>query len=153
MQTLELKIPPPAVAILLALAMWGLAGATPLIEVPASIRIAAALALALAGSGFDLAGILAFRRARTTVNPFKPQNTAAIVTSGVYSITRNPMYVGMALVLLAWAVFLSAPWCVLGPLGFVLYITRFQIRPEEKMLAARFGSGFSDYQARVRRWL
>lgn len=153
MQALELKVPPPVVAALLALVMWGIAGVAVPMDLPAMVRLAVAGVLALVGLGFDIAGVMVFRRAKTTVNPLKPHNTSALVCSGVYRITRNPMYLGMVWILLAWVVFLSSPWCVLGPLVFVLYITRFQIQPEEKVLAARFGSSFADYCSRVRRWL
>jgi protein-S-isoprenylcysteine O-methyltransferase Ste14 len=83
----------------------------------------------------------------------KPEATSSLVTSGVYRFTRNPMYVGLALVLLAWAVFLSSAWTMLGPLTFILYMTRFQIMPEEKVLSGMFGAAYSAYQAKVRRWL
>ena len=100
-----------------------------------------------------LAGIASFRQAQTTVNPLKPDTATALVTSGVYGYTRNPMYLGMLAVLLAWAVFLASPAALAGVLGFWWYIGRFQIRPEERALAALFGSSFSDYTSRVRRWL
>ena len=84
----------------------------------------------------------------------KPETSAAIVSSGVYGLTRNPMYVGMAFILTAWAVYLGSVWALLaGPLAFAAYITRFQIKPEERVLAGRFGAEFSSYQARVRRWI
>jgi len=153
MQALELKIPPPAVAVLLAGAMWGISLVAPLLEVPAFIRVAAAVTIALAGGGFSLAGVISFRRARTTVNPMKPETTSSLVCSGIYGVTRNPMYVGLLLVLVAWAAFLSSAWALLGPLAFVLYINRFQIAPEERVLSAMFGTGYSAYKSRVRRWL
>jgi len=73
--------------------------------------------------------------------------------AGIYRFTRNPMYVGLALVLLGWAALLSSPWALLGPLVFVLYINRFQIAPEERVLSAKFGAAYTEYIARVRRWL
>ena len=153
MQALELKIPPPAVAVLIAGAMWGISLVAPLLEAPMFIRVAAALAIALAGGGFSLAGVISFRRARTTVNPMKPETTSSLVCSGIYRVTRNPMYVGLLFVLVAWAVFLSSAWALLGSLAFVLYIDRFQIAPEEKVLLAMFGTSYSAYKSRVRRWL
>jgi protein-S-isoprenylcysteine O-methyltransferase Ste14 len=137
---LELKIPPPAVAALMAGGMWGIASVTPSLEMPAFARLAAALALVLAGAGISLAGVIAFRRARTTVNPLKPQKSSSLVCSGLFSVTRKPMYVGLALVLIAWAVFLSSAWALLGPPLFVLYIDRFQIVPEERILSSIFGA-------------
>jgi len=75
-----------------------------------------------------------------------------LVTGGIYRFTRNPMYVGLLLVLVAWATFLSSLWTLVGPLAFVLYITRFQIKPEESALATLFGQPYADYRAKVRRW-
>jgi protein-S-isoprenylcysteine O-methyltransferase Ste14 len=133
--------------------MWGASRLAPLIQVPSALRLAAAAAIALVGIGFSAAGVLAFRRARTTVNPTTPEKATALVSSGAYRITRNPMYVGLAWVLVAWAVFLSSGWALLGVVAFVLYIGRFQIAPEERALAQLFGSEYAAYRARVRRWL
>ena len=153
MASLELKIPPPAVALVVGLSMWWVSRYGVLEGVPLAWRIGVALAVAAVGACFDVAGILAFRREKTTVNPMKPEKSAALVSSGVYRITRNPMYVGMVFILLAWAVYLASPWALFGPLVFAAYITRFQIKPEERVLAARFGDEFASYTARVRRWL
>ena len=153
MPSLELKIPPPAVALVAALAMWWVSRYGVLEGVPPLWRIGAALVIAAIGAAFDVAGIIAFGRAKTTVNPMKPEKSAALVSSGVYRITRNPMYVGMVFILLAWAVYLASAWALFGPLVFAAYITRFQIKPEERVLADRFGNAFASYQARVRRWL
>ena len=153
MPSLELKIPPPAVALVVGLAMGWVSRYGVLEGVPLAWRVGAALVVAAVGAAFDVAGILAFRRAKTTVNPMKPEKSAALVSTGVFRITRNPMYVGMVFILLAWAVYLASPWALFGPLAFAAYITRFQIKPEERVLAARFGDEFAGYQARVRRWL
>ena len=83
----------------------------------------------------------------------KPEKSAVLVSSGVYRITRNPMYVGMVFILLAWAVVLASLWALFGPILFAVCTTRFQIKPEERVLAARFGDEFASYRARVRRWL
>jgi len=153
MQALELKIPPPAVAVVMAGAMWGVSMVAPLLEVPTFIRVGAAATIGLAGVGFSLAGIISFRRARTTVNPMKPETTTSLVCSGIYRVTRNPMYVGLLFVLVAWAVFLCSAPALLGPVAFVLYINQFQIAPEERVLSAMFGTGYSAYKSRVRQWL
>lgn len=153
MQALELKIPPPAVTLLIASAMRGVAWVTTPLEVPAFFRITVAVVIALVGFSFSLAGIVSFRRAKTIGNPMKPSNATSLVSSGVYGVTRNPMYVGILFILVAWAVFLSCVWTLLGPLVFMLYISRFQILPEEKALVAIFGSEYTNYRERVRRWL
>jgi protein-S-isoprenylcysteine O-methyltransferase Ste14 len=153
MQSLELKIPPPLVALLVAGGMWGIASLGPSIELPALIRKAVALIIALAGGGFSLAGVISFRRAETTVNPLKPEAASSLVCSGIYAVSRNPMYVGFLFILVAWAVFLSSVWALLGPLAFVLYMNRFQIAPEERALSDLFGPRFEAYKTKVRRWL
>lgn len=153
MAGLEHRIPPPAVAALVAAGMWGLDGYGPRLPIaPGSARWAAAL-LGVAGIAIALAGVLAFRASRTTVNPLAPERASALVTGGVYRVTRNPMYVGMALLLMAWAVSLAAALPFVGVVVFVLFITRFQIVPEERALVRLFGDEFSIYAARVRRWL
>jgi protein-S-isoprenylcysteine O-methyltransferase Ste14 len=153
MRTLELKIPPPGVALLIAGAMWEISMLLPLLEVPPFIRVATAAIVALAGFGVSIAGVISFRLARTTVNPRKPETTSSLVCSGIYRVTRNPMYVGLLFVLVAWAVFLSCAWALLGPLVFVLYTNRFQIAPEERVLSDIFGTDYTAYKSRVRRWL
>jgi protein-S-isoprenylcysteine O-methyltransferase Ste14 len=153
MQALEMKIPPPLVAALIAAGMWLLARVTPALEIPRSLRIGAAIVLAFAGIAMAMAGFIAFHRVKTTVSPIHPEETNALVTSGIFNRTRNPMYLGLLVVLLAWSVYLSAPWALAGLPAFVLYIDRFQIAPEERVLAAKFGSEFTAYAERVRRWL
>jgi protein-S-isoprenylcysteine O-methyltransferase Ste14 len=113
----------------------------------------AAATIALVGAAFTIAGIVSFRRAKTTVSPLKPESASSLVSSGVYTITRNPMYVGLLSLLVAWTVFLSSPLALVGPLAFFLYIGRFQIAPEERALSNLFGSEYANYRARVRRWL
>ena len=153
MRALELKIPPPLLALLIAVAMWGISLATSRFEISAAFRYAAVILIALVGFGFAISGVRAIRRARTTISPIKPEAATSLVTSGVYRFTRNPMYLGLSLVLLAWAVFLSSAWAVLGPVAFVLYMNQFQIAPEEKVLSKLFGQAFAEYQSKVRRWL
>ena len=98
-------------------------------------------------------GVLSFRRARTTVNPFAPERTVNIVSSGIYRLSRNPMYLGMACILTGWAVWLWQVQAVLGVVLFVAWITRFQIIPEERVLTQKFGTEYRQYRQRVRRWV
>ena len=153
MTWLELKIPPPLVALAFGLAMYGASRLTPglTFELPGARPIA--IALAVAGVVQALAGIAAFRRERTTVNPLKPEDTTSVVSSGIYRTTRNPMYLGMAFVLGGWALYLSNAAAAVFLVGFVLYMNQFQIKPEERVLLAKFGPDFAQYMARVRRWL
>jgi protein-S-isoprenylcysteine O-methyltransferase Ste14 len=153
MPPLENKIPPPVIAALFAAAMWVLSRYVAGVEVSGSARMVSAILILLLGVFFCLAGVVSFKRAKTTVNPLKPETASALVNSGIYRISRNPMYVGFALILFAWAAFLASPWALLGVIGFVLYMNRFQITPEERALGALFGDEFVDYRSRVRRWL
>lgn len=110
-------------------------------------------ACVIGGLVFALSGVASFRRARTTVNPMKPDATTALVVSGIYRVTRNPMYLGFLLFLVAEIAWLANPVaCLTAPL-FVLYLNRFQILPEEDFLRAQFGPEYDVYVARVRRWL
>lgn len=100
-----------------------------------------------------LAGIISFRLARTTVDPLHPERASSVVTSGIYRWTRNPMYLGFLLLLLAYAVKLSNPVVLVWLPVFVWYMTRFQIMPEEQALKRLFGDQYLHYCRHVRRWV
>jgi len=153
MRALELKVPPPVVALLVALVMWGVSGFLGVGAAPDRLRVLLAMAFALVGATVDVSGLVAFRRAKTTINPMKPRSTSAIVDSGIYGVTRNPMYLGLALLLFGWAVYLGSWWLMLGPPVFGAYVGRFQIAPEERILTDLFGARYLAYKARVRRWI
>jgi protein-S-isoprenylcysteine O-methyltransferase Ste14 len=153
MAALELKVPPLAVLLAAAAAMALAARLTPALTATFAAQGALAWALAAAGVAVALAGIAAFRRARTTVHPMHPENASALVATGIYRRSRNPMYLGMLLLLAAWSVLLGNALALAGLPAFVAYIDRFQIRPEERALRARFGAGFDAYARSVRRWL
>jgi protein-S-isoprenylcysteine O-methyltransferase Ste14 len=150
---LDARIPPPLVLAALALAMWVLARLWPAAAFVAGWTTPAAIALAMSALAIELAAGWRFLRAKTTVDPRHPERTVHLVTDGLHRISRNPMYVGQVLLLLAWALRLAHPAAFLLALVFPLYITRFQILPEERALAARFGTDYVAYRARVRRWL
>jgi protein-S-isoprenylcysteine O-methyltransferase Ste14 len=153
MRTLELKIPPVVVVLLTGAAMWAAARFWSSLRVELPLRAALAAGLILAGLVIALAGVVSFRRAGTTVNPLQPAATSRLVVSGVYRRTRNPMYVGMLLVLVGWAVLLAHPLALVLAATFVPVMNRLQILPEERSLAATFGPAFINYQSNVRRWL
>ncbi len=150
---LELKLPPPLVALLVAGVMWELAQITPQMRLSGSFRHLVSGVLFLIGVLFTLSAMLTFRRSKTTVNPLKPEAATALVSGGPFRVSRNPMYLGLLLVLIGWAVLLGSPWSLAGPVAFVLYIQRLQIIPEERVLALKFGEVYAQYCARVRRWL
>lgn len=155
MRWLELKVPPPVVAAVLAALAWLIARAFPGLALPLSesARFAATALLAAVGLSLDGYALFNFLRARTTINPMQPRNSSTLVERGPYRFTRNPMYLGLLLVLSGWTLWLdNALAFIVLPL-FVAYITRFQILPEERSLADRFGASFAAYRARVRRWI
>ena len=153
----EHRVPPPVIDAACALLMWLLARAA----APAQLwppgawpwASGAALTLAVLGGAVALAGTLEFRRRRTTINPLAPHRASALASGGIYRVTRNPMYLGMLLVLAGWGVWLGnvAAWLGL-PLSVAL-LTVLQIQPEERVLRERFGAEYERYAARVRRWL
>lgn len=153
LRRLETKVPPPLVALVIVAGMWFVARLTPVVFMPDLLRLQVAGVLAAVGAAFAVAGSRAFRKAGTTVNPLKPERASRLVDEGVFQISRNPMYLGLLLGLLALAVYLAAPVALAGPVAFAGYIQRFQIRPEERALEAKFGAEYVDYKRRVRRWL
>ncbi|MGC1442120.1 MAG: isoprenylcysteine carboxylmethyltransferase family protein [Burkholderiaceae bacterium] len=153
MKFLELKLPPPIVGLTTALLMWAIAKFLPGLTVVFPWQFELAVLLAVVGVLCDLAGLYSFRKGNTTINPLKPTNTARVITSGIYRVSRNPMYLGMSLILTGWAVYLGHPLALLMLTVFVIYINRFQITPEERILSAKFGDEFTTYMASVRRWL
>ena len=152
MSVLELKVPPPIVALVLALLMWLTPAVTGLVQIPHPAHVLCAVVLVCIGQSISIAGMIGFRRAKTTVNPVKASLASSLVIQGVYRYTRNPMYLGFLLTLLAWAIFLANPFAVLWVVVFVLYITRFQIIPEERVLMSPLWQS-ARLKGKVRRWV
>jgi protein-S-isoprenylcysteine O-methyltransferase Ste14 len=153
MHVLELKVPPLAFVGFMAALMWLAAWAVPAFGFMFPGRHLLSGSVAGAGAVICGLGIGSFRRAGTTVNPMKPDSSSSLVVSGIYTQTRNPMYLGFLLVLLGWALYLSTVLAFLFLPAFILYMNRFQIYPEEKALASLFGEEFASYKSRVRPWL
>jgi protein-S-isoprenylcysteine O-methyltransferase Ste14 len=151
--SLDLKIPPLALVLITAALMWLGAWSVPRLGFPLPGRHYIAGGLGLAGALVSILGVVSFKRAKTTVNPMKPESSSSLVVAGIYGVTRNPMYLGFLLILLGWAAWVSNVLVLLPIAGFVIYMTVFQIRPEERALEARFGPEFAAYKERVRRWI
>lgn len=153
MHTLEHRVPPPIVFVILAAAMLAVSRLAPGIPFAHDLRLAVADSLAWIALIVAALGITSFRRAGTTIDPIHIDAASALVTTGIYRYTRNPMYLGLSLLLTAWAVYLTVPWTALGPAAFMIFITRFQIIPEERALQRKFGATYKEYRSSVRRWL
>jgi len=153
MSRLELLVPPPVIMLLTGLVMWMLAGLVPALGVPWGGSLAAGAVIALLGLASGLAGPIPVGRARTPADPRRPARASTLVTAGIYGYSRNPMYLGVLLILIGWAVYLGNVLSGLCALGFVAYISRFQILPEERLLQEKFGEDFLAYKSAVRRWL
>jgi protein-S-isoprenylcysteine O-methyltransferase Ste14 len=149
---LELKIPPLALVLLAALLMWLCPAWAPLnFQIP--FQPIVAWIFGLAGMMVSAMGVAEFRRAKTTVNPTKPESSSSLVTSGIYRCTRNPMYLGFLLLLTGWAAATANILAFVVLPAFVAYMSRIQIKPEEGALTAIFGEEFKSYCSRVRRWI
>lgn len=150
---MSLKIPPLVMAVLAGALMYGLHRLRPapfdFPGRPVTVTLlfsASFLVVALAVHRFRIGG--------TTVDPLHPEKASSLVTGGVYRLSRNPMYLGFTLALIAWGLHLSDILGVAaGPAGFVLWADRLQIVPEERALEARFGPAWREYRSRVRRWI
>ena len=160
MSWLETKIPPPIVLLFAVLITWVLHNAIPLrfdeifIEIYAGkVKLFVAGLFAAVACAFDVSAILVFLKAKTSIHPIKIHGASTLVCSGVYRITRNPMYVGLLFWLIAWSLYLGTLWFAISLPLFMMYIQTLQILPEERVLLKKFGEDYVEYKRRVPRWL
>lgn len=153
MHALELKIPPVILVALMAILMWALSEIAPIATFDTPFKIHIATVLGVLGGMTAILGVLEFRRANTTVDPRTPHQTTSFVRSGIYRVSRNPMYLGFLCVLAGWGVYLSNGVSLLLLPLFVLYMNRFQIIPEERFMQEKFGTEYSAYMRNVHRWI
>jgi protein-S-isoprenylcysteine O-methyltransferase Ste14 len=152
-QVLEARIPPPIVMLVMGFFAWVAAHYLPAPSFQFLPNRAIASALAIAGLALNVYPKVVFGRVGTTINPLKPCSTTYLVTSGIYRYTRNPMYLGQSLMLLGWTVYLHNFAGLVAVPAFIIYISLFQIRPEERALAARFPATFVAFCRQTRRWV
>ncbi len=151
--TKKLYFPP-----LLQYSVYGIAGyiaaaSTPALAYQSATVFWVSIPLILAGLMVLLISVRPFARAGTTVNPIEPEKAGQLVTSGLYRFTRNPMYLGILLVLLGAALAIQNIAALSGPLFFLISMTLLQIMPEERVLEQNFGDAFAAYRQQTRRWL
>lgn len=147
---LELKIPPPVVLIVTLIGMYVLADFQTSTAFPRLLLSVVCWSGAIAIAGVAL---FSFYRAHTTIHPHDPQKTSALVVTGIFRYSRNPMYLSLTLILIGWACLFTSVVVVLPIVCFVTYVTYFQIKPEERILREKFGDEYTAYCRRVRRWL
>ncbi len=153
MRHLQLKIPPMLLFFACLAIAWLLARSWPELSLAVDNHLIFLLP-AVVGALLCFIGVWTFRRARTTMNPIKPDLAQNLIVSGIYHYSRNPIYLGFLLIIIAWTLYLANTLALVTvPLFFVAYMNLFQIIPEEQALRQRFGAAFEDYQNSVRRWL
>ena len=153
MRCLELKVPPPYVWFAHLLLMLLLNVIIQPMPLTALLRWLMAFVFAVTGGSIIYIAFRAFRMAATTGSPKNPAASSTLVNTGIFAISRNPVYLGMLLVMLAICLALNNLFGLIAPLLFTLYITRFQIIPEERALNKVFGEEFVAYRQKVRRWI
>ncbi len=147
------KLLPIVYVIVFAVLMYVAAAVAGTLDIAFATRWSMIVTILAMGILIILIGGYQFKAVSTTVNPLKPEESTQLVTSGIYRFSRNPMYVGFFLFLVAWAVLLgSLVICLLLPF-FILVITKVQILPEERVLQRKFGDDYLNYKNRVRRWI
>jgi len=150
---MALKVPPALQVIICLLLIWLLGKLLPVVNMDVHIRNLLAVTLGGLALAIVVAGINSFRLAGTTVDPRSPQKATALVTNGIYRLTRNPMYLALVLMLAGYCIYLGTVAGLFVVAGFIHYMTTFQIKPEEEALERQFGEAYRDYKARVRRWI
>ncbi len=153
LSALKIRIPPPFYALVIALLMWSLDRYLPLIQLSIpELHLIGWILIAL-GAFIDLWSLALFFSHRTTPNPLKPERSSHLVTSGMYRFSRNPMYLGLLLILLGWFFLLGSLTPFLMVPLFVVVLSHQQIIPEEQSMENNFGKEYRQYKESVRRWI
>lgn len=153
MKFLELKIPPVLLVLIFVVLMFGVSRFLPNLGLDYLIRLYFFLVITVLAGAIAASGVWSFKVANTTVNPTKPESSTNLVQSGIYKYTRNPMYLGFACFLFGLGFYLDSVFSIFLVSVFVLYMTIFQIKPEERALSKIFRNQFQQYKAVTRRWL
>lgn len=150
---LALRIRPPVQALIFGIPMWIVDKRLPGGQIESGLQLPVAILFAVAGAALVVSSMLAFRRASTTVDPFRPEEASTLVVVGPFRYSRNPMYLSLVLVLIGWLIWLGSVYNIVLLVLFVTYITNFQIKPEEEVLKSLFAEAYELYCWNVRRWI
>lgn len=152
LKSIETKIPPPILAALFVFGMWLVNQYLPESVLNDGIRLSVAIALGSFGALASILGVVSFAKAKTTTNPLHPEQAGTLVITGIYQYTRNPMYLGLFCVLLAWGVFLANGFSLVLAVLFIPVMNLLQIIPEERAMELNFREHYTVYKEKVRRW-
>ncbi len=153
LKKLKLLIPPVAQVIIIAALIYGASLLLPTLSLNETIKITGLIIFTFIATLIGVAGIITFKQAQTTVNPMAPDSASSLVTHGIYRYTRNPMYLGLVILLMGEILFLAFPFGLVFIGVFIAYMNRFQIAPEEQAITRLFGDDFITYQQHTRRWI
>lgn len=149
---MKVKIPPALVTTAFAVFMYLLARFLPVGEFDFFGRTQLTYAALVMAFLIAMIALLQFWKTKTTIDPLQPDKASRLVSNGIFNYTRNPMYLALLLVLIAWGLYLGNAFNTLLAAGFVYYMNHFQIRREEKALSEKFGKEYQLYCKAVRRW-
>ena len=149
---MKLKVPPVFIFLLFALLMYLLAKWLPVGYFDFFGRVYVMMALLVVAAIVGVIALIQFFRAKTSVDPANPSKVSSLVTDGLYKYSRNPMYLALLLLLVAWGLWLGNAFNTLLAALFVGYMNRFQVLPEEEALLKAFGKEYQQYLTNVRRW-
>jgi protein-S-isoprenylcysteine O-methyltransferase Ste14 len=148
---MEAKIPPPVVTLVFGLSIYFSREIFQAVEIKYSSYIG--ILLLVLGLAILISAVRLFRKDKTTVNPLNPEQATKLVTDGIFKYSRNPMYLGMVFILSSMAVFFNLIGGIILIALFCIYITKFQIIPEEKAMSNLFSQDFNKYKQATRRWI
>ena len=148
---IKTKFPPPLVALTFGFLINYTKNIFPKIEIKNEIIFGSFMIII--GLIIILSAIILFKKYQTTITPLNPSNATKLITDGIYKFSRNPMYLGLLLMLMGISIILNLTGGVLLIPLFILYLNLFQIIPEENAMVDLFKDEFIDYKKNVRRWI
>ena len=146
-----IKIPPPIIVLTLIISIYFSSKKIDLINIPFQLEISFFI-LSL-GILVFINPVLKFIKSKTTINPIQFEETNRLVTSGIFKYSRNPMYLGMLMIIISTSIFYLNIYSILMPFLFIFWINKFQIKREEAFLTEKFGKEYLSYKNKTRRWL
>ena len=146
-----IKIPPPLIVLTLIISIYFSSKKIDLINIPFQLEISFFI-LSL-GILVFINPVLKFIKSKTTINPIQFEETNRLVTSGIFKYSRNPMYLGMLMIIISTSTFYLNIYSILTPFLFIFWINKFQIKREEAFLTEKFGKEYLSYKNKTKRWL